>query len=67
MPPLRPPERGIPGNGSTLHLQLRSLESLALAQLGLVPTLNGFSPLVFGLPSLLLLLGPILRTYLTLL
>ena len=67
MPPLRLLEHGVLRNDSTLHLQSRSLESLALAQLGLISALNRLSPLVFGLLSLLLLLGPLLRTYLTLL
>ena len=67
MPPLRLPEHGIPGNGSTLHLQLKSPGSLAPVLLGLFSTHDGLSPLVFGLPGLLLLLGPLLRTYLNLL
>ena len=67
MPPLRLLEHGILGNGSTLHLQLRSPGSLAPAQLGLFSALEGLSPIVFGLPGLLLLLGPLLRTYFTLL
>ena len=61
MTPLRLLKCGIPRNGSTLHLQSRSLRALALVQLGLILTLHGLGPFVLGLPGFPLLLGPFLR------
>ena len=66
VPSLELPNRGVPGDVSTIHLQPRQphvLLNTHLDPIVLLPAIRGAGPLVLGVLSSFLLLSPLLRDH----